>query len=287
MSSRDVRDRMGERGDVQTDKRRARFHRGDSTLWVEFDDEIGKRSARVVVIRSHTRTRGDDSVILGSLRERLGEPTTGGKSLADGLRAGPAVWNGAECGVVIEATREEPDWWDPSKGGIVVEAREIPRVTGSAEVIAERDAGAALTMTEPSTAPSAPPPPATNLRRDEPGPEVTRTGANPVSSGDSPSGPIAVAGVEGVTFPERLAEHYVRPVYPRAARRAKVGGTVYLDVIVRDDGTVGEITVVDSTRTGIGFEEAAIAAVKRWRYRPAMRGRQPVDASVLVRIDFQ
>jgi protein TonB len=295
---------MGEKGEIQRDKRRARFQRGDSILWLEFDGEIGKRSARLLVIRTHTPTRRDDSTVLGSLREQLGEPTTGRASLDSGLRAGPAVWSVAECGVVIEATREEPDWWDPSKGGIVVEARALPTVAGSAEVIDDGPAEPPPAAADGSIAPVAPPPPAKNLRGDEPAaasvgagsdpatrsnaePQGTGSETTPVASGESPPRPIAVAGAGGVTFPERIPRYYRKPVYPPAARRAKIAGTVYLDVIVQRDGTVGEITVVDSTRTGSGFEDAAMTAVKDWRYRPALRDGQPVDASILVRIDFQ
>ena len=103
----------------------------------------------------------------------------------------------------------------------------------------------------------------------------------------SPADAVAVGGVGGVTLPERLPRYYVKPAYPPAARRAKVRGTVHLEVIVQSDGTVGDVTVVDSSRPGSGFEEAAVAAVKRWRYTPALRNDRPVDASILVRVDFQ
>jgi TonB family protein len=286
MSSREVRDRMGGKGDVQGDKKRVRYLRGDSTLWVEFDDEAGKRSARLISIRSHTPTRGDDSAILSAIREQLGEPTRGQQSFAAGLREGPALWSRADCGVEIRATREEPDWWDPGKGGIVVEARKIP-------IVAAQSAEPTSTTTESPPPPVVPAPAVNEPKRDEPTGETDRASSDgaeqpaAVEPGESSPPTIAVAGAGGVTFPERLPRYYVRPVYPRAARVAKVSGTVYLDVIVRGDGTVGEITVVDSTRTGSGFEDAAIAAVKQWRYRPAMRGAQPVDASILVRVDFQ
>ena len=265
---------MGERGDVQKDKKRVRYHRGDSILWVEFDDEIGRRSARLIAVRAHTPTRGDDSAVLAVIRERLGEPTMGQDNLADGLRTGPAVWSNAECGVVIEATREEPDWWDPGKGGIIVEARAMLKVAGEATVIREIVEEPSVAVAAAATAPDNPSAPARDLPRED--------------SGESPpEDTIAVAGIGGATHPERLAEYYVEPVYPPPAMRAGIRGTVHLDVIVRSDGTVGDITVVDSTRPGFGFEDAAIAAVGRWRYRPALRDQKPVDVSILVRIDFQ
>jgi len=311
MSARDVRDRMDERGDVQSDKKSARYRREDSTLWVEFDEPIGKKSARLLVIRSHTGSHVDSATVLGSLVEQLGEPTTGREHLDDGLRAGSAVWTSAECGVEIEARRQEADWWDPSKGGVFIEARAILKVAGEAAVIGESDEEAPVALAAASTAPDTPPvasrdttaegsgePAAQQVAAasgtapdaETPEPETRDTPmeATPTDSGASlPEGTVAVAGIGGVTHPERLEEHYVKPVYPMAARRAKVNGTVHLDVIVQSDGTVGEITVVNSTRPGSGFEEAAIAAVTRWRYRPALRDGEPVDVSILVRIDFK
>jgi len=303
MSARDVRDRMDERGEVQADKKSARYHREDSTLWVEFDDPIGKKSARLTVIRSHTGSHVDPSTILSSLVEQLGEPTTGREHLDDGLREGSAVWTSAECGIEIEARRQEADWWDPSKGGVFVEARAIPKVAGEAAVVEEIVEEAPVALAAASTAPdmtgegSGEPAaqevtPATRTAPDgetpEPEARDTRTEAPPTHPGASlPEDTIAVAGLGGVTHPERLEEHYVKPAYPMAARRAKVNGTVHLDVIVQNDGAVGEITVVNSTRPGSGFEEAAIAAVRRWRYRPALRDGKPVDVSILVRIDFK
>ena len=72
MTARDVRDQMDEKGDVQSDKRSARYNREESTIWVEFDDPIGKKSARLIVIRSHTGSHVDASSVLGSLVEQLG-----------------------------------------------------------------------------------------------------------------------------------------------------------------------------------------------------------------------
>jgi TonB family protein len=37
----------------------------------------------------------------------------------------------------------------------------------------------------------------------------------------------------------------------------------------------------------MGFEEAAVDAVKQWRYHPATRGGQAEDAVITVRIDFK
>lgn len=66
------------------------------------------------------------------------------------------------------------------------------------------------------------------------------------------------------------------PVYPAMSRRLGEEGTVILDVLILADGRVGDIAVKHSS--GVPrLDAAALAAVRRWHYRPARRGGQPVD----------
>ena len=84
----------------------------------------------------------------------------------------------------------------------------------------------------------------------------------------------------GPTLVER-----VPPVYPVAARSLRAEGRVTLRLAVLQDGTVDGATIEECSRPGLGFEAAALAAVKRWRYEPA-----PLEAgprSVIVTIHFQ
>lgn len=77
----------------------------------------------------------------------------------------------------------------------------------------------------------------------------------------------------------------VNPVYPEAARRAGVEGTVVLDALVGEDGRIEEVQILRGLP--LGLSEAAAEAVRRWQYRPA-RGRSgPVASHKTVRIDFQ
>jgi len=63
------------------------------------------------------------------------------------------------------------------------------------------------------------------------------------------------------------------PVYPEWARRSSTQGTVVLDVEVLIDGSIGAIEVFRSIS---GLDEAAIEAVRKWKYQPAERGGYPV-----------
>jgi TonB family protein len=95
-----------------------------------------------------------------------------------------------------------------------------------------------------------------------------------------------LAGYGGITFPEILPKSRVLPKYRDKARRAMVQGRVVLLCVVHEDGTVGEIHVEKSSVEGYGLEEAAIKAVKKWRYKPALMDGKPVDVWFTVVVDF-
>ena len=100
-----------------------------------------------------------------------------------------------------------------------------------------------------------------------------------------PTGPL-VAGVGDVTEPVRLSESYIEPVYPELARRARISTKVILQAVVLKDGTVSEVEVLLCKNPGMGFEEAAIDAVRQWRYEPATQNGKPVDVFFQINIDF-
>jgi protein TonB len=75
------------------------------------------------------------------------------------------------------------------------------------------------------------------------------------------------------------------PVYPIAARSLRAEGRVRLRLAVLPDGTVSGATVEECTRPGLGFEAAALEAVKKWRYEPAPL--QSGARRVVVSIHFQ
>jgi len=74
------------------------------------------------------------------------------------------------------------------------------------------------------------------------------------------------------------------PQYSEPARRAHVQGFVRLRIDVGIDGRPSNIRVVKAM--GLGLDENAIEAVKRWRFRPALIGDRPVIAPALVEVGF-
>jgi len=100
-----------------------------------------------------------------------------------------------------------------------------------------------------------------------------------------PTGPL-IAGVGGVTVPELIPESKLKPIYPELARKAKIDGNVILQAIILKDGTVGDIQVLRCNRPNLGFEDAAVEAVRQWRYKPGTQSGKPVDVYLTVKVDF-
>jgi len=76
----------------------------------------------------------------------------------------------------------------------------------------------------------------------------------------------------------------LKPVYPDFAKRARVQGTVVLNVEVYKDGSVGNITV---QRSVTGLDDAAIEAVRKIRFQPGKSSGQPVDTTVIIPVEFR
>ncbi|HET9951452.1 MAG TPA: energy transducer TonB [Candidatus Eisenbacteria bacterium] len=74
------------------------------------------------------------------------------------------------------------------------------------------------------------------------------------------------------------------PVYPEAARNAGREGTVLLHVLVGVDGRVKNAKIA---RGVTGLNEAALAAVRSWTFKPALSARKPVAAWVEVPMEFR
>lgn len=75
--------------------------------------------------------------------------------------------------------------------------------------------------------------------------------------------------------------------YPPAALRQRVEGTVELNVLVDEKGTVADVQIVTGTGGRSGLDEAALDNVKRRHYRPATKDGIPVKVWVPVRVQFK
>jgi TonB family protein len=87
----------------------------------------------------------------------------------------------------------------------------------------------------------------------------------------------------GVEPPRLLRE--VRADYTDEARRANIEGEVELEIVVRRDGTVGDVKIVRGLRGGLN--ERAVNAVRQWRFAPGRMKGVPVDVVVEVGVEFR
>jgi TonB family protein len=83
---------------------------------------------------------------------------------------------------------------------------------------------------------------------------------------------------------ERRIIHRVMPEYPELARRAGVQGTVVLETVVSVEGAVTQVKSVSGPEA---LSQAAMDAVRWWRYEPYSVNGQPATVETTVAIDFR
>jgi TonB family protein len=97
-------------------------------------------------------------------------------------------------------------------------------------------------------------------------------------------GPKIVAADTGAATPVEIT-YKPNPVYTDEARSLKLEGEVLLEVSFGANGALHVNRVVRGL--GHGLDEAAIAAANKMRFKPALRGGQPVDSTAIVHVMFQ
>jgi len=76
-----------------------------------------------------------------------------------------------------------------------------------------------------------------------------------------------------------------RPTYPKEFLAKPIGGEAVVDFIVDVDGSVIEASAVRQSHELFG--QAAVAAVKKWKFTPGMKGGVPVRTHMQVPLVFQ
>jgi periplasmic protein TonB len=76
----------------------------------------------------------------------------------------------------------------------------------------------------------------------------------------------------------------VNPQYPPAARAARVQGAVVMHAVIGTDGTIQQLRVISGNPLLVN---AAMAAVKQWRYRPYLLGGTPVEGETDITVNFK
>lgn len=88
----------------------------------------------------------------------------------------------------------------------------------------------------------------------------------------------------GVVAPVVIKD--VKPRYPDEAKEKRIQGVVQLEGVVLEDGTVGDIRVTKSLDQTYGLDQAAVAALKQWEFKPGQKDGKPVKVLVAVEMSF-
>ena len=87
---------------------------------------------------------------------------------------------------------------------------------------------------------------------------------------------------DGIRPPAKIVN--ADPVYPPEAREARVQGVVILEATLSRTGEVSDVEVLRSVPL---LDEAAVAAVRQWRYEPTLVDGEPVSILMTVTMNFQ
>ncbi len=81
-----------------------------------------------------------------------------------------------------------------------------------------------------------------------------------------------------------VATYQLPAVYPRTLRTQRLEGSVNVGFTITSKGVVMDPYAISSTNEG--FEQAAIDAVRKWRYKPAMKDGKAVNSKAQVTLTF-
>ena len=76
----------------------------------------------------------------------------------------------------------------------------------------------------------------------------------------------------------------VIPTYPSIGRAVRAQGTVQLQATISREGTIENLRAVSGPPM---LQQAAIDAVKQWRYRPYLLNGEPVEVETTINVDFK
>jgi len=93
---------------------------------------------------------------------------------------------------------------------------------------------------------------------------------------------LARVGFQGIREPKKVFN--VLPEYPVFARQAGVQGAVILEAVLDENGNVKSVRVLTSKPL---LDDAAIRAVRQWRYTPTLLNGIPVPVLMTITVNFQ
>jgi protein TonB len=97
-----------------------------------------------------------------------------------------------------------------------------------------------------------------------------------------PEGPVRFVVGGNITEPKKISGP--NPIYPEAARRARIQGVVVLECTIGKDGVVTETKVLRGLP--LGLTEAATDAVRKWRFKASTLNGKPVEVLYILTVRF-
>jgi TonB family protein len=178
-------------------------------------------------------------------------PSSRPSSRAGGLTALPAAKTGTAVGAPDDVVRRPPQSAGPAHRGEAKRGVQPSAVSNSEEI-----------------------------------PQLAASSANPADLGKALATAPALPQL-GVPVSQGIGGgvlvHRVQPVYPAEARRMRVQGSVVIDAIVTEQGQVDELKLVSGDSM---LAEAAMDAVRRWRYTPYSLNGKPISKPTRITISF-
>lgn len=111
---------------------------------------------------------------------------------------------------------------------------------------------------------------------------VTLSAASAVAQ-QTDNGAVYHAG-NGVSLPTVVRE--VRPQYTRDAMDARIEGHLLLSCVVQTNGVPSDIFVSESLDSEHGLDDAAVDALRQWRFKPGTKDGKPVAVQIAVDMRF-
>lgn len=111
------------------------------------------------------------------------------------------------------------------------------------------------------------------------------TGDGPAWLIGPPAPPIETTPVRVPPAEKPQLVHKIDPVYPVIMAAARASGIVIIDAVTDSDGRVAGMTVLRATNKL--FEEAALDAVRQWRYKPYFLNGRPHPVVFTVTVEFK
>ena len=94
---------------------------------------------------------------------------------------------------------------------------------------------------------------------------------------------LPVLAKEKVTPPVLLEK--TDPKYPADAKDEKIQGTVKIQAVIDETGKVSEASATESPDPRLS--QAAVDAVKQWKFKPAEAAGKPVKAKSTITVNFR